>query len=34
MRILIPLGALLLFFPLALAAYREGPLPNMAGGWN
>ena len=33
MRILIPTGALLLACPIALAAYREGPLPNMAGGF-
>ena len=32
-RILVPAGALLLACPIALAAYREGPLPNMAGGF-
>jgi len=33
MRILIPIGAAVLLLPVALAAYREGPLPNMTGGF-
>lgn len=33
MRILIPIAALLLALPLSLAAFREGPLPNMTGGF-
>ena len=33
MRILIPIGALFLALPLGLAGYREGPLPNMTGGF-
>ena len=33
MRILIPIGAALVLYPILLYAYREGPLPNMAGGF-
>lgn len=33
MRILIPLCALCLLVPLSLVAFREGPLPNMTGGF-
>lgn len=33
MRILVPVAAALLGMPLVLLAYREGPLPNMAGGF-
>jgi hypothetical protein len=32
-RILIPVGALCLLAPLSLVAFREGPLPNMTGGF-
>lgn len=33
MRILVPIAALLATLTLGLAAYREGPLPNMTGGF-
>jgi hypothetical protein len=33
MRILIPIAAALLALPLSLVAFREGPLPNMTGGF-
>jgi hypothetical protein len=32
-RIVIPIGVFLLSLPLALLAYKEGPFPNMTGGF-
>jgi hypothetical protein len=32
-RILIPVGAFVLAFPLAVSAFKEGPYPNVTGGF-